>query len=98
VSTTLSSEKKSETRPRSKVLRERISKTIRTCCCFLEKLPSYFKEFEVEWGASGIKEAWEEVENKKELIEEIDITIDKLITLKRLIRFSTHRFGNDFKI
>ena len=67
------------------VLRQEISKSIRVCHCFLNKLFVLFKEFNIKWGNKESKQAWQEIENKKQLIEEIDAVIDELINLKMKI-------------
>ena len=86
----------SSTAERSEIIEEKIRKTILNCSCLLSRLPTYFREFQTKWGVEATKEAWEAIEDRKQIIEEIDRAIDQLIILKRTINFSTHKFGKDF--
>ena len=80
---------------KAEILKEKILKTICSCHCSVNKLSVFFRELEIKWGEKQARRVWQLMQ-KKQIIEEIDLLIDKLIILKRTIQLTTHQYDHDF--
>ena len=82
-------------REKPEILEDKIIKTICICHCSLNNLVVYFRELEIKWGKKQARQAWRLMQ-EKQIIEEIDLLIDKLMILKRTIQLTTHQYDQDF--